>query len=322
MSNISNHVAIIGAGMAGLAAAQRLGRSGIAVTLMDKSLGVGGRMSTRLIDGLQFDHGAQYFTARGDGFRAVVEQWRVAGLAAEWFDGGFVGSPGMTAPLRAMAAVHVIVGGCEVTALRRDERGWSVQAAGGPVETPGNGRFSAVILAVPAPQAVPLAASSGVALPELEAARYAPCWALMLGFSAPPGLRGDRIRPDDDVIGWIARDASKPGRKSETETVVVHAAPEWSRRNLEQSADAVARDILVRFRDITGIRAEPCFTAAHRWRHALVEQAAGPAFLWHEGARLGACGDWCLGPRVEAAFDSGDALAHAIVATLEANLVV
>ena len=65
--------------------------------------------------------------------------------------------------------------------------GWSVHAAGGLVETPGNGRFSAVILAVPAPQAVPLAASSGVALPELETVRYASCWALMLGFSPPPG---------------------------------------------------------------------------------------------------------------------------------------
>jgi renalase len=313
---MSNHVAIVGAGMAGLAAARQLARSGIGVTVMDKSRGVGGRMSTCLVDGLQFDHGAQYFTARGDRFRAVVEQWRAAGHVDEWFDGGFVGTPGMTAPLRAMAAAHVIVGGCEVTALRRDERGWSVDAADGLVETPGNGRFSAVILAVPAPQAVPLAASSGVALPELETARYAPCWALMLGFSAPPGLCGDRVRPDDDVIGWIARDASKPGRKTETETVVVHAAPEWSRRNLERSADAVAHDILMRFRELTGIRAAPCFSAAHRWRHALVERAAGPAFLWHEGARLGACGDWCLGPRVEAAFDSGEALAHAVLATL------
>jgi putative SOS response-associated peptidase YedK len=32
--------------------------------------------------------------------------------------------------------------------------------------------------------------------------------------------------------------------------------------------------------------------------------------------RLGACGDWCLGPRVEATFDSGEALAEKIRQTI------
>jgi predicted NAD/FAD-dependent oxidoreductase len=45
-----------------------------------------------------------------------------------------------------------------------------------------------------------------------------------------------------------------------------------------------------------------------------VEQAAGAPFLWDAQARIGACGDWCLGPRVEAAFDSGEALAAAVAA--------
>ena len=53
---------------------------------------------------------------------------------------------------------------------------------------------------------------------------------------------------------------------------------------------------------------------AHRWRYALVEQAAGLPCLWDGAALLGACGDWCLGGRVEAAFDSGRALAACILA--------
>ena len=89
----------------------------------------------------------------------------------------------MTASARAMAEGYVIVGGCQVTALRRDDTGWSVHTVDGPVDTSGNGRFSAVILAVPAPQAVPLAASAGAARPGLETVRYAPCWALMHAFS-------------------------------------------------------------------------------------------------------------------------------------------
>jgi len=319
---MSKQIAIIGAGIAGLAAAQRLRQSGFGVTLIEKSRGVGGRMATRRINDLQFDHGAQYFTANGDHFHAVVEQWRTTGHADAWFEGAFVGLPGMTAPARAMAGGHVIVGGCQATALRRDDDGWSVHTIDGLVATPDNGLFAAVILAVPAPQAVPLAASAGAALPELEAVRYAPCWALMLAFSEPCGLPADRIRPQDDAIDWIARNSSKPGRAREKETVVVHAGPDWSRQHLEWPPDEVARELILRLQDITGISAKPYFSAAHRWRYALVEQAAGTAFIWNEEARLGACGDWCLGPRVEAAFDSGEALANATMQSLEVGLAI
>jgi len=304
-----------------LVAARRLKRSGADVTLFEKSRGVGGRMATRRIDDLQFDHGAQYFTATGDAFNALVEQWRTAGQVAEWFDGAFVGTPRMTAPTRALAEGHQIVGGCQVTLLQRDSDGWSVHSADGLIETPGNGAFCAVILAVPAPQAVPLIAAAGAHLPGLQAVRYAPCWALMLAFAEPLGARADRIQPHDDVIAWIVRDSGKPGRP-DVETFVIHASPEWSRAHLEWPADAVASAMLARFRGIVGVSADPSFFAAHRWRYALVEQAAGSAFLWDGRARIGACGDWCLGPRVEAAFESGDALGDAVVQDLETGLVV
>ncbi|MEM7652453.1 MAG: FAD-dependent oxidoreductase, partial [Pseudomonadota bacterium] len=60
--------AIIGAGISGLAAADRLRLSGHSVTLFDKSRGVGGRMATRRSDHGSFDHGAQYFTVRDGRF--------------------------------------------------------------------------------------------------------------------------------------------------------------------------------------------------------------------------------------------------------------
>ena len=318
---MSRRVAVIGAGIAGLAAARRLKRSGAEVTLFEKSRGVGGRMATRRIDDLQFDHGAQYFTATGEAFNALLEEWRTAGHVTEWFDGAYVGTPRMTAPARAIAEGCQIVSGCQVTALQRDRDGWSMHGADGLIETTGNGAFCAVILAVPAPQAVPLIAAAGAHLPGLEAVRYAPCWALMLAFAEPVGTRADRIRPHDDVIAWIARDSAKPGRRN-AETFVIHASPDWSRAHLEWPADEVASALLARFREIVGGSAEPSFSAAHRWRYALVEQAAGSAFLWDGRARIGACEDWCLGPRVEAAFDSGDALGHAVVQSLETGLVV
>ena len=57
----------------------------------------------------------------------------------------------------------------------------------------------------------------------------------------------------------------------------------------------------------------PIHLQAHRWRYSLVERPLGEPCLWLPEARLGLAGDWCFGGRAEAAFDSGRALATAIL---------
>src|SRR5215813_3518013 len=53
-------IAIIGAGISGLAAAHTLCDAGHSVTIFEKSAGVGGRTTTRRHDGFTYDPGAQY----------------------------------------------------------------------------------------------------------------------------------------------------------------------------------------------------------------------------------------------------------------------
>ena len=58
------------------------------MTVYETGRGPGGRTSTRRAGpdgaGWQFDHGAQYFSAKDPAFRAIVEDWRAEGLVAEW----------------------------------------------------------------------------------------------------------------------------------------------------------------------------------------------------------------------------------------------
>src|SRR5262245_45111298 len=77
-------VAVIGGGIAGLSCARTLIAHRLAVTVLDTGREPGGRLSTRQVDGYQFDDGAQYFTARDPRFQREVDAWRAAGLAAEW----------------------------------------------------------------------------------------------------------------------------------------------------------------------------------------------------------------------------------------------
>ncbi len=78
---------IIGAGLAGLVAANQLAAEGVAVRIVDKGRSVGGRLATRRIGTAVLDHGAQFFTARSDAFVETVDGWLAAGVVEEWCRG-------------------------------------------------------------------------------------------------------------------------------------------------------------------------------------------------------------------------------------------
>ena len=151
-------IAIIGAGMSGLSAAEILARSGRPVRLFDKGRGAGGRMATRRtsVNGadLTFDHGAQYFTARSPEFRSEVSHWLDTGVVARWDDDQaegkagerFVGAPSINSVLKAMASPLDVSWGAEVAAIEGGPGTWSLKFRDGSKA----GQFETVIVAVPA----------------------------------------------------------------------------------------------------------------------------------------------------------------------------
>ncbi|WP_288587077.1 FAD-dependent oxidoreductase [uncultured Methylobacterium sp.] len=311
-------IAIIGAGIAGAAAARRLHDAGHRVVVLDKGRGPGGRMATRRgPDGLRFDHGAQFFTARDPRFAACIEDWTARGVAAPW--GGphrSVGTPGMSAPARDLLAGIDLSCGRAVGRLARAGDGWRLEEADGTALVDG-AAFSRVLLTCPSLQGLALLAGCGQDLPGLADVRYAPCWTLMLAHDGPPPFE-EPARQDDDpaaVFAWIARDGTKPGRDGGG-TVVAHAAPAWSRANLEDGADAVAERLVAALRAIVPLGTVR-HAAAHRWRYAQVERAVGTPCLFAPETGLGFAGDGCLGPRVEFAYLSGLALAERVLGRAE-----
>jgi predicted NAD/FAD-dependent oxidoreductase len=176
--------------------------------------------------------------------------------------------------------------------------------------------FDAVLLALPAPLAQTLLPPPVSAA--LDGVRIAPCWTLMLGFAqaAQPGLitlgpQWNAARSTHHRIAWLARESSKPGR-SHIERWTVQASPAWSQKHLNDDDARVQAKLLRAFSEITGIHAEPTHIAVRRWPHAHTLTPLGRPFVWDAAAGLGACGDWCLGHRLEDAFVSGLELALAV----------
>jgi len=82
---------------------------------------------------------------------------------------------------------------------------------------------------------------------------------------------------------------------------------------LKEDAATVQAALLRKFKMAAGIRQAPAHAAVHRWHYTLADAPLGIPGLWDEDAGLGACGDWCLGARVESAFTSGRALAAMVL---------
>lgn len=83
MTNIVDTI-IIGAGIAGLAAAQVLQSQECSYLLLEKSDSVGGRLATYMTDKGLADYGLQFFTAYTDTFMTQVETWLAEGSIYEW----------------------------------------------------------------------------------------------------------------------------------------------------------------------------------------------------------------------------------------------
>ena len=219
-----HRVAVIGAGIAGLAAARTLRDQGFAVRVFERGRGVGGRTAHRRSDGHHFDHGAQYFTARDPRFARYVEAWVEAGLVAPWngrivamgTDGTvspvtpverYVGVPGMNAMAKHLARDVDVSAGCPVTELRRDAGSWYLQTGAGETLGP----FDVLVLAVPPEQADRLIAPVEL-LDAAERVDLLPCWCAMAAFDTALPVEFDGVFANDAVLDWVARDSSRPGR--------------------------------------------------------------------------------------------------------------
>ena len=323
-------IAVVGAGLAGLAAAEALDAAGHGVVVFDKGRGVGGRTSTRRADATGFDHGAQYFTARDPRFRRVVDMWIEEGIVEPWGgrlavldepavirareeradDVRFVGVPGMNAMAKRTARDLDIRCGSRVESLQRNGGGWELALEGGRSQAD----FDLVLVTTPPAQAAPLLAGS----PELqglaESVSMDPCVALMVAFDGPIDVPFDGAFVNHGPLSWICRNSSKPGRP-EPEAWVLHAGPDWSRDHFEDELESVRDELLSAFGTAAGITVPaPIHADRMRWLFSAASPPRAEGAAFDAAAGLGVAGDWMNGSKVQGAWLAGRALAGRVLA--------
>lgn len=307
-------VAVVGAGIAGIACARVLAGAGHQVVVLDRGRVPGGRLASRRFDGRYVDLGASYFTVRDPGFASVVAGWEAEGLArpwtdrfAVWQDGAFgAPKPGPTrwaAPGGLRSLVARLAEGLTV----RQQVHVTAVAEGSVDGEP----FDAVVLAMPEPQALPLVAP---ALEQERAVLSASSWDPVLVLAA----RWERRSWDWDgvfvhgseVLDWVADDGARRGDRAPVLTA--HSTPAFARPRLAVPADAAAA--LVEGVRALGLPAPAEVLRVQRWTCAKpVGEREELFFLGSRG--IGLCGDGWGSARVETAWMSGTALGQALSAS-------
>lgn len=301
------HIAVVGAGISGLAAARALVERGHSVTVFERARGAGGRAATRVIEAIElprglsgevaFDHGAQYFTVRDDRFSMVAAEWERDRIIAKWtprlvsFDGEgwedvdpgtsrYVGTPGMRAIGAALASGLDVRFNTKIESLE-----------------PLLADFNRVIVATAPDQARAL----GLTVPEVA---MKPCWTVMAAFEERVAARFDAAFVNGSAVSWIARNSSKPKRNWKIDTWVVHASTAWSEAHLDDQPDDVGAFLMEAFEDLVAAGLPKAFYATvHRWRYAAADPPLAVGAIMND--RVVLCGDWCRGARIEDAYLSG-----------------
>jgi renalase len=319
---VTRRVAVVGAGIAGLACARELRLAGLYVDVYERERIIGGRLGTTRLGITAFDYGAQYLTARGARFRKFLDDLSAQSYAARWnphvagAEGGgqmlpwYVGTPGMSSVVRPLAESVRITTSRTVHTLARDEDGWRIWFT----DETSVGPFAAVAIAVPAPEAQLLAGRIPGFAERIATARMQPCWALLVKLDERILPKQDVYSDMSEVVRWVARNNTKPGRSGKGDHIVVHASPKWSREAEDAEPEVITQELWGEVSNLLSLPpVRPSQMSAILWRHGLVDTALGESFIFSSEHGVGTCGDWCLGRLAEHAFESGLGLGRAIV---------
>lgn len=317
---------IIGAGITGLSAARRLLELDLApanIHITDKARGAGGRMASRRLQTpagtATFDLGAQFFTARSDAFKSLLNTAEQASAIQVWTRGfaanedGYArwcGKTGMTDLCKWMAAET----GLDITFQS-------------PIMNLGEylkqHKYDAVIHTAPVPQALATLNGSGRLPPpdltrKLAEVHYHATLTVMLATSDHPtglGPRGAAQFVDHPDLAFVADNHAKG--ISSVPAVTIHLGNARGESLWSATDDEVVRFALKAAAEQLGDAGDPnCVLASsvQRWRYA------GPItcwpdkyIMWGESPRIVLAGEAFDGPRVEGGFLSGRAAADALL---------
>lgn len=309
------HIAIIGAGISGLTVAKQL-KQQATIELFEKSRGVSGRMSTRYADQFQFDHGAQDFTIRDPAFKeflaphiesGLLQQWKPKLMLLEkgkqpkqrqWSDIHYVPTPKMNSLCIKLAEDLNVRLNTEIINIEIKDNLWFLYSKDDNIYGP----FDWVITSIPAIQTIKLLPEAFTKHADIKEVVMTGCYSVMLAMEQPFPWDWQAAIVKNSPISWMAINSNKPER-GEQNTLMVQTDNQWAEDRIDADTTEIQSIIIKELSCLLSYDfSNSSYITTHRWRYADTKKPAGVDYHLDQDQKLGACGDWFIKGRVEAAF--------------------
>ncbi|MFS7969645.1 putative FAD/NAD(P)-binding domain superfamily [Helianthus anomalus] len=351
-------VAIIGGGMSGLLCALQLEKRGVRSTVFDTGIhALGGRMGTRNIDEMVFDHAAQFFTVSNSAFRELVNEWSQKGLVRQ--SQGVIGDleagghffPFLSSPPRYIAvngmrtladsilsqsSMIEVVRPCWISSMEPYNGMWHLSENGKH-----RGQFDATVIAHNGNGkcANRLLSTSGLPLiaRQMKRLELSSIWALLAAFEDPLPLpvapfEGAFVKGIDSV-SWMGNNTQKLSTSPNAgppHCWTFFSTASFGKRNKvpqenipNATAEKVKQLMLAGVEKALGLETgsleKPMYTRVQLWGAALPTNTPDIPCIFDPLGRTGICGDWLLGSSLEAAAISGLSLGNHIADFLKSG---
>lgn len=303
---MSQKIAIIGAGLSGLAAAHRLSGHDFEIQIFEKSKGVSGRAASRSKVGCRYDHGANYFKVNCNEIAQLLfedlstdDLCRIVGDIHTFDHHGKVsqGDPKQNAVAKwsyrsgisTLGKMIVessgleVTGSSRITSMCRSQNTWSLTNEGGEIFED----FDAILLTPPGPQTNEIIAASdfdpaprsGI-ISELKKAKYHSQFSVALNYLGNYFLPNDAyalINSDrEHPIAWVSLENRKAGHVPPEETLfIVQMSPQWTIDHYDDSRETLVSECSRLLAElITSQLPQPNWSDTQRWKFAHPYSAA------------------------------------------------
>jgi predicted NAD/FAD-dependent oxidoreductase len=311
-------VGVVGAGVAGLAAARSLAQGGVETVVFESEAHVGGRCRTVSLGPYTFDPGATSIVPRGlQVEHTIVQELDATGLVKislpvythdgrRIFAGAGVPASGRYCYVQGIQHFAELV--AQGTEVRLGTTVSSIEHSGNAFAV-ANERFDALVIAVPTPTAENLLATAGDERRAFNT-RYRSCLSVLLGFDRDFHAPYHAVVAEESAhpLHWLSIENLKvPGRAPEGHTAfVVQMGPKYSKWNFEAPEPDIVADALVDVERVIGRGFDsPKVQAIVRWSHSQPDSVSGFETLNPPGTSLVIAGDGLEGGRIEHAYASG-----------------
>jgi hypothetical protein len=340
-------VGIVGAGAAGIGAADALRDADADVTIVEKSRGVCGRAATRRKNGCRYEHGANYVKDPDERTEALIRDLGEDGLvdveepvwvfdadgevaegdgdeAHKWTWTEGITQLGKRLLARTDAEVRRTT---RVESVTRDESAatWTLTDAGGETHGP----FDRLLLTPPAPQTAALLRATDwdddrldgvVAAVDDVTYRTIRTFVLHYQFRESYPWYGLVNVDREHEVGWLSREECKEGHVPDGESLLIaQMSPEWSAARYDDPLGTAGDDAAGLVAALLGDDryADPDWVDDQGWRYALPNGGVdADALAAVEDAGLFFAGDWLVGEgRVHRALWNGHDAGERIAAS-------